>query len=103
MWTPACSTSRTTLSSQPNFDVAARELLQYLLAHPAAADTAAGIQVWWLRGRHSMTTVDAVISKLNQQGLLQAHDFTPGKPLYGLREDSRAQAQAWIDACQERM
>jgi hypothetical protein len=37
--------------------------------------------------------VACVIAKLTEEGLLQMHELTPGKRLYGLRDEARARAR----------
>jgi hypothetical protein len=82
-----------TVDPADELETAAQDLLRYLLQHPAAVDASEGIQMWWLDGRHSMATVDAVIAKLTEEGLLQVHEFVRGKRLYGLGDEAGARTR----------
>ncbi len=60
-------------SEPPDADVrvVARAIRQYLVDHPQAADTAQGIQRWWLLpdvGEFSLQTVEAALAQLEGEG-----------------------------------
>ena len=60
-------------------------ILEYLVDHPRAADTAAGISEWWLGNRvESMNPaeVEAVLERLVQQGHLQKILKADGQYIY---------------------
>lgn len=47
---------------------AARTIIDYVLEHPGARDTARGIAEWWIH--HTLATTVAAIEFLHEQGLL---------------------------------
>lgn len=84
----------TTVADRQESDAIVRCLLEYLLEHPGAMDTIEGIQMWWLRNRYAAAAVEAVLTRLEEEALLESHEFTPGLRVYGFREGARAQMLA---------
>jgi predicted transcriptional regulator len=68
-----------------------REILRYLLAHPAAADSAAGVRIWWLRdpGEISEAMVRGVLERLLKRGWLITRGDTPETRIYALNEQAK--------------
>jgi len=65
--------------------VVAQALRDYLLQHPRAADTAAGIQRWWLLpsfGELSLATVEAALAQLEEEGAVFRVDSAWGGPAW---------------------
>jgi hypothetical protein len=52
-------------------DEICREIAAYLVHHNNAADTAAGIAVWWI-GRDPKATLEALL-KLRRHGIVRSH------------------------------
>jgi len=74
----------------PNADVraVAQALSDYLLQHPRAADTAAGIQRWWLLpsfGELPLATVEAALAQLEEEGVVCRVDSAWGGPAWAAR------------------
>ena len=68
--------------------VVAQALRDYLMQHPRAADTAAGIQRWWLLpsfGELSLTTVEAALAQLEEEGAVCRVDSAWGAPAWAAR------------------
>ncbi len=70
---------------------AAREIEQYLMAHPRAADSLEGIAIWWIgrqRIHEELAIVRAALAELVQAGII---DPSPGQgrdgPFYRLKID----------------
>lgn len=66
----------------------AQALRDYLLQHPRAADTAAGIQRWWLLpsfGELSLATVEAALAQLEEEGAVLRVDTAWGGPAWAAR------------------
>jgi hypothetical protein len=62
-------------------------VLQYLQRHPQAADTAAGIQRWWLAptmGEVSIDDVEQALEHLVARGQVTRRDSSWSAPTYGL-------------------
>ncbi|HEX4319707.1 MAG TPA: hypothetical protein VHZ52_02300 [Acidobacteriaceae bacterium] len=53
----------------------AQQILRYLLDHPSAADSGAGVSLWWLRNdfQVSQAIVNEVLESLVQREWLQTH------------------------------
>lgn len=69
-----------------------RAVLAYLGRHPLAADTLDGITRWWLPQQRYVTAqsrVEAVLSRLVSQGVLQMRPLSTGIALYALEEQRR--------------
>ena len=65
--------------------VVAQALRDYLLQHPRAADTAAGIPRWWLLpsfGELSLATVEAALAQLEEEGVVCRVDGASGGPAW---------------------
>jgi hypothetical protein len=60
-------------------------ILEFLIAHPDARDTAEGIAEWWLQC--DPEPVREVIDRLVAHGLLEAYPFFSGT-VYGLTRDA---------------
>jgi Fe2+ or Zn2+ uptake regulation protein len=61
------------------------EILDYLSEHPDAADTPAGIALWWLQRRRyeeSLTRVQRALNQLERQGSLAKSVLADGSVLY---------------------
>ena len=61
------------------------ELHRYLLAHPEAADTAAGIQKWWLPERFTGQPphrIQEALGRLVSRGVLVRVGLPDGRTLY---------------------
>jgi len=58
------------------------EVLVYLAAHPAAADTADGIATSWLGGRVPHADVEAALARLVARGELAARLLPDGQLLF---------------------
>jgi hypothetical protein len=86
------------LTDDPNRrDVVARRVLHYLLEHPAAADTVAGVRLWWLgecEARESL--VGDVLEALVRRGWLVRHGAEPETRIYGFNEWNRAAADHFV-------
>ena len=70
----------------PSADQAAEWISSYLREHPKAADTAEGIQRWWLApnfGEVALVTVEMALAKLEGEGVVMARDPLALKPTYG--------------------
>jgi hypothetical protein len=64
-------------SQMPDVHAVAAAILRYLDAHPLAADTAEGIQRWWLLpqyGEVSLHTVEAALAQLEHDGEVRKLD-----------------------------
>ncbi len=62
-----------------------REILQYLVNHPAAKDTLAGIARWWLDRQHVERSVEEVahsVRLLVSRGLILERCRKTGRPYY---------------------
>jgi hypothetical protein len=75
-------------SSPPNptADDAAVWITCYLSAHPRAADTAEGIQRWWLAphfGEVALEKVELALGKLESEGVVQISDPLALNPTFG--------------------
>ena len=63
-----------------------RLIVLYLVAHPNAADTAQGIQRWWLSPTHGelpLPWVEDALRQLQAEGLIQRHDRLSAEPMWG--------------------
>ena len=62
----------------------ARELEKYVLLHPTAADTPAGIARWWLdrREQPALNRVEAALEKLVERGVLVRRLLPDGNSIY---------------------
>ena len=59
---------------------------RYLTQHPRAADTAQGIQRWWLAptyGEVSLRSVDEALTQLEGEGVVRKLDPFAANPAYG--------------------
>ncbi len=62
----------------------AEEILDYLSAHPRAADTVRGIAKWWLRREGLRDEVEEVLEYLVGKGLLHKTVKADGEAIYSL-------------------
>jgi hypothetical protein len=70
----------------PTVEDAAAWITCYLSAHPKAADTAEGIQRWWLAphyGEVALLQVELALVKLESEGVVQIPDPLALNPTYG--------------------
>jgi hypothetical protein len=61
-------------------------ICRYLSEHPRAADTAAGIQRWWLApevGEVALPTVEQALDALEREGVVEKLDPLAIRPAYG--------------------
>jgi len=61
-------------------------ICQYLREHPRAADTAAGIQRWWLAphfGEVALSMVEQALEQLESEGVMQVSDPSASNPNHG--------------------
>jgi len=68
------------------------EIEGYLAEHPDAADTAAGIQRWWLPRRFAdwpVASVTAALDRLVAQGVIVSVPLPDGRVLYTRRRAHR--------------
>jgi hypothetical protein len=66
-------------------DEVARWITDHLARHPAAADTAEGIQRWWLAPRHgevAMEVVEQALDALERSGMVSTQAIA-GRVVYG--------------------
>lgn len=69
-----------------NLDRLADEIARYLVEHPAAADTAAGIRRWWLlrqRFDEASAQVQRALDRLEAAGRIQRQVLADGTVIYG--------------------
>lgn len=72
----------------PTVDETAAWIRSYLTEHPRAADTAAGIQRWWLAphlGEVALINVELALAQLEREGVVKNADPTAPDPTYALR------------------
>lgn len=70
----------------PTVEEAAAWITCYLSEHPKAADTAEGIQRWWLAphyGEVALLTVELALVKLESEGVVRIPDPLALNPTYG--------------------
>jgi len=66
-------------------DLVAGAIRAYVLAHPGAADNAAGIQKWWLppdMANGPTADVDAALAELHDAGVLSELRLPDGNVVY---------------------
>jgi len=74
------------VSTSPTRDRVAsvmESIVEYLAAHPAAADTADGIRDVWLGGKATSAEVEAALGQLVARGTLVARLLPDGSLLFG--------------------
>jgi hypothetical protein len=67
-------------------DAVAELIRRYLSQHPRAADTAEGIQRWWLAptyGEVPLASVERALAKLEGEGVVRKLDPFAPTPAYG--------------------
>jgi hypothetical protein len=67
----------------------ADQILAYLLEHPQAQDTLAGITEWWLleqRIRRAVSDVDTALQDLVAKDLILTRQCADGRTYYGLNQ-----------------
>lgn len=70
----------------PSVNQVAEWIRSYLRAHPRAADTAEGIQRWWLApnfGEVALVTVEMALEQLEGEGVVTNLDPLALSPTYG--------------------
>jgi hypothetical protein len=75
------------------------EILAYLVEHPGAQDTLAGIVEWWLLEQHitrQTTHVKAALAELVAQELLQEHTSTDLRVHYRINQDKYQEIQVLL-------
>ena len=67
---------------------AALEILAYVVKHPEAKDSLAGIRTWWLSepDRCSDKELQRATEELLNRGLLRAFELGPGSVIFGPSE-----------------
>ncbi len=67
---------------------AALEILAYVVKHPEAKDSLAGIRNWWLNepDRCSDKDIERATEELLNRGLLRAFELSPGSVIFGPSE-----------------
>jgi hypothetical protein len=86
--TPQRVESMGTAPLNASVDQAAAWIRSYLSEHPKAADTAEGIQRWWLApnyGEVALVTVEMALATLEGEGVVMIPDPLALRPTYGLR------------------
>ena len=74
--------------STDEIDALAREIEDYLDAHPEAADTLTGIANWWLprqRLEHATGNIERALNKLVERGTLMTWGVGNGTQVYAKR------------------
>ena len=72
--------------SAPTQGGVAELIRRYLTEHPRAADTAEGIQRWWIAptyGEVSLRSVEEALAQLDGEGMVQKLDPFAANPAYG--------------------
>ena len=86
--------------------VGVAELIRrHLDRHPRAADTAAGIQRWWIAPTHgevSLESVEVALAELEGDGVVKKLESTGPDPAYGRGPRFLADAADAADAADER-
>lgn len=80
-------------SPVPEVAAVAMAIRRYFDEHPRAADTAAGIQRWWLAPRHGavrLQTVEAALAQLEQQGVICKLEASWAETAYARAADGPA-------------
>jgi hypothetical protein len=69
-----------------------KHIVRYLLAHPAAADSADGITHWWLRDMHEVSkgVIEDALGELVRRRLLVTRGSAPDTSIYALGEAGKA-------------
>lgn len=79
----------------------ARQILRYLVSHPAAKDTAEGVLKWWLpegRVEYDRAAVQEALDCLVAKGWLTERETRPSGRLYGLRRGNLREIKAFLAA-----
>ena len=73
-------------------------ILAYLLEHPAAGDTAAGIRLWWLRdaGGSRLPAVKEALEELVEQGWLLARGMHEEDRVYSMNSVQREAIERYV-------
>lgn len=74
-------------------------ILRYLLAHPAAADSAEGVKDWWLHdtGEVSMAAVADALGRLIKRGWLVTRSNINGINIYAFNEENADAVSRFLD------
>jgi hypothetical protein len=75
-----------------------REILQYLIEHPDAKDTAEGVLKWWLADGHrwGRKEVQAALDLLTSKGWLTKRGKVPAKEFYGMNKDRLQEIRSFL-------
>jgi hypothetical protein len=75
-------------------DMVAQQIMQYLLEHPAAADSPAGIRDWWLRRDEGVDQdlVEEALEDLVSRNWVLAHGEKADTRVYSFNERYRVDA-----------
>jgi Fe2+ or Zn2+ uptake regulation protein len=75
-----------------------QEVLQYLVEHPDAKDTAEGILKWWLSDGHrwGRSEVQAALDLLTSKGWLTKRQTIPSKEIYGINKDQLQEITSFL-------
>lgn len=79
----------------------ARQILRYLVSHPAAKDTAEGVLKWWLPEgpvEYDKAAVQEALDFLVVKGWLTERETRPSGRLYGLRRGNLWEIRAFLAA-----
>jgi hypothetical protein len=76
----------------------AREILTYLVKHPEAKDSLAGIHNWWLQDpdQCSDKEVRRAAEALVERGLLSIRESSPGSVIFGPTEEFLRTPQVFL-------
>ncbi len=84
----------------------ARQILRYLVSHPAAKDTAEGVLKWWLpegRVEYDRAAVQEALDCLVAKGWLTERETRPSGRLYGLRRGCLREIRAFLAASESNL
>jgi Fe2+ or Zn2+ uptake regulation protein len=75
-----------------------REILQYLVKHPDAKDTAEGVLKWWLADGHrwGRRDVQKALDLLTAKGWLTKRGTVPSKEFYGIKKNRLQEIRSFL-------
>ena len=86
-------------SGEGRQEQAAKEVLSYLLRHPAAADTFEGIARWRLLeeiAKRSVDSTEEAVKWLIANGFLREEKIAGGRTIYRLESEKREEAELLV-------